>query len=183
MKKFAFILVYTLCTVTILGTLIGCDLLPWKSDAETTQSGLTLQELHMDLPADFERSSSESNAYCEVYRSDEYYVLVQRTDLSGITPNEGYSFPTLEEFMKSYMTFFVTTDEDSITFNREDGLLYLDADTNGNEKPDTLIVFFESEKAYWNVHIKPTKEDYETARAQCMEWAKTITITESTESN
>ena len=183
MKKLALVLLCAFFALTLSGMLIGCDSIIPPAETETTPSGVTVQELSIELPADFKYSSVESASSSEVYRADGYRVDIERTALSGITPNEGYSFPTLEEFMGFYMTLFVRTTEDTVPLSQDGDMLYLDADTDDDGTPDTLIVFFESKNAYWNIRMKPTKEDYATARAQCVEWAKTVTITENTESN
>ena len=175
MKKLVVCLLCALCAFS----LISCDSLVPGTETEAPSSGVTVQELSIDLPADFKYSAVESASSSEVYRADGYRVDIERTALSSITPNEGYSFPTLEEFMGFYMTYFVSTTEDSVALSRDGDMLYLDADTDGDGSPDTLIVFFESKNAYWNIRFQPTKEDFTTARAQCVAWAKTVTITES----
>jgi hypothetical protein len=179
MKKLALVLLCAFFALTLSGMLIGCDSIIPPAETEATPSGVTVQELSIELPADFKYSSVESASSSEVYRADGYRVDIERTALSGITPNEGYDFPTLEQFMSFYMTFFVNTTEDSVVLSRDGDMLYLDADTDGDENPDTLIVFFESKNAYWNIRMKPTKEDYATARTQCVAWAKTVTFTET----
>ena len=95
MKKF---LLLTLALSMLLMSLVSCDML--GLGAETTEP-LTEKTFSVDgrysitLPLEF---NSSSGSYKLNLYSEEHYIRVYNWDFSSITPNEGYSFPTLKQF-------------------------------------------------------------------------------------
>ncbi len=148
-----------------------------EQETENTSPYYTVSELTIELTPNFRLSNVESSSNYQVYYGEGYGVEIERMAHSSITPNEGFDFPTLAEFMTYYLSTHAV-DSDVATFNTQDDLLYMDADCDHDGTIDTLIVLFESENAFFDVRFTATKDeiDYETVRAQGMEWAKTVTI-------
>ena len=147
-----------------------------KDDAEDKTPVITHGELSIELPSDFKRDVSMPTY--STYLGNDYRVHIERVDHSSITPNPGYSFPSLQEFMKFNMSILLKCEESDVHFTDINGITCVEADTNGDDQPDTLIAIFETEGAFWDVRFSSSTKDYTTSRDQYVAWAKTVTFSE-----
>lgn len=137
----------------------------------------TYQEMSIKLTTDFEETRATSSNV--EYRSDKHRVNIIRMDFSNITPHEGYAFPSLYEFMEDYITLFIDYEPEEIIFTEHNGILYYDADKNGDGSIDSLFAMYESENAFWLVEFSPlNNNNYGESRHLFMMWAQTISFTE-----
>ena len=136
------------------------------------------------LPGDFAWSTNK-----KYIANEEYYVSRISVSKSDITPNEGYAFPTLQEYMKVMLpTWLYVENDEAITFDIKDEILYADCQCKASGTPDYIpfqveetgekqcIVMFETDGAFWAFSFYSPTQDYETVKAQALEWAKTITF-------
>ena len=171
MKK---LLLFALTICLMISCLASC--VPFGDSEETTEEPtektFTYGSFSITLPKDFSEVSplSGSSLYLT---SPDYTVQIYRVSFSSITPNEGYSFPTLEEFFGSGM--FRDIEKDDI--KKEDGLNIVDADSEGNDDlPDVCYILMESENAFWQIKVSSESQPYEMVKSNAITWAKTVTF-------
>ena len=115
----------------------------------------------------------DRGSYVEL-TSNHYLVMVDPMAYSTITPNEGYAFPTLQEFFG-----MIVLDEDD-EFETDGNLIYVNQST---EEETIYSFFFESANSFWWVQFEVDVEDVTPADAlaKFKEWANNITITDAAE--
>ena len=183
MKKFL-ALVLALCAIALAFT--GCDMLSSLKPAEETTADpnapktFSYGALNITLPAGFVEQSSGK------YSNEDYSIRCTKMLFSSITPTEGNDFPTLEVFMKNFPSF--KEDPEKIVLKEENGITYVDYVTTSTNIASLFTVQkdgdtqcfmgFETESAFYIISFYSPTLDYETAKAQAFEWAKTITFSE-----
>lgn len=158
MKK---LLVFALSLTLLLACLTGCFL----TEEEPTEKTFTFGAISITLPAEFEEIS---NFDALKVASENYKITIYPTSFSSITPNPGYSFPTLEEF---YVLSGMLGDIEASDIKQEEGLKIV-------ETSDAFYALFESDSAFYYAKFENSVSiDYlETARPLFIQWAKTITF-------
>lgn len=179
MKK----LIATMLTLfLVIACLAGCDLLP-SGEVETQDDGgpriYSYNGLSIRLPSDFEDVRYG-------FSNNDYLVRLFCIPFSNITPLEGKSFPTLEEFMKEMPT--LKADPESIVIKSRDGISYIDYVTTSKNIAQVFavecdgdiqcIMGVESDSAFYMVSFYSPTLDYETVKEQAFEWAKSISFGE-----
>ncbi|MBQ9080585.1 MAG: hypothetical protein IJY27_05890 [Clostridia bacterium] len=176
MKKF---LVSLLSLSLLLCALAGCK--PLDSFIENqlpAEQVYTCNEFSITLPREFvSDQQSLLGGSSEVFKSSDYTVKVVKYSFSSITPKDGYEFPSLAQFVYDIANFvednqLVVLSGDGISSGSVFGYDY--ANENGGDRQ--LLVFLESDNAYWFVSFYSATVDYETAKAQYLEWVNTITF-------
>ena len=147
-----------------------------ENGAEDKNPAITLGAMSIELTEDLSYIDVKSSSNYKVYSNKNYRVDLERINHSSITPNEGYPFPSLQEFMKFNLGNLVMGSDAEVQFVTEDGITFVEADTDGNGQLDMLVAVFETEGAFWDIRFSSTTIDYATARAQYLAWAKTVTF-------
>jgi hypothetical protein len=147
-----------------------------ETETEEKSPFITFRELSIELTEDFDYFDIKSTSSYHIYVGDGYQVDIERIDHASITPNEGYAFPSLSEFMKYNLSQFAGYEADAVNFVTEGNLLCVDGDSNGDGEADTLIVLFESANAFWDIRFSSSSKDYATVRANGLKWAQTVTF-------
>ena len=149
-----------------------------ETETEEKSPVISVQELSIELNEKLDYISVKSSPSYRVYSGNGYIVEIERVAHSSITPNEGYAFPSLSEFMKYNLAQFAGYEADAVNFVTEGNLLCVDGDSNGDGEADTLIVLFESANAFWDIRFSSSSKDYATVRANGLKWAQTVTFAE-----
>ena len=176
MKKLIITVISLLLAFSVL---VGCELLPTPEE-ETQESGPRIYSysgLSIQLPGDFEDVKYG-------FANKDYLVRLFCVPFSDITPLEGESFPTLEEFMREMPT--LKADPESRAIKSRDGISYIDHESTSkniaqvfsveNDGDMQCLMGLESATAFYIISFYSPTLDYVAVKDQAFEWAKGITF-------
>ena len=164
-----------LALILIAMGMVSCNKTP--EETEPTENTFTLGELTITLPDGFRTTSPMSNTNQAYIISENYSVTIFRVSHSSITPNEGYDFPTLEEFfVNSGMLKGIKSAED---IEIVDDMKIFNENYIGDEEPDVCILLAETDGAFWTVKVESWTDDYTTVKATALEWFNTIVFSKA----
>ncbi len=146
----------------------------------------TYDSLTLRLPGDFYKVERKITDTTQQYTNDTYLVRIYSYSKSNITPNPGYSFPTIEEIFNTILF------RDELPFVRVDGVLCADYVIDPehpssifpvkNQDDTQFIALFEDEETCYAVSFYAATIDYTTVRQQALLWARSITVDPDTPS-
>lgn len=184
MKKTLSLLLILAAILSLTLSFSSCDISDLLSDAasENPEDDIPANKFHCQSDGDqmiltatenFSSPYLDRGSYTELFFG-KYYAMVDPMAFSTITPNEGYSFPTLQEFFG-----YIVLDEGD-EFETDGNLVYFnqsDADTT------RYSFFFESENSFWWVQFAIDLEHAtaEDALAAFKEMANNIVIINASE--
>lgn len=143
---------------------------PFLLDSAEIPETFTYGEMTITLTDDFSERNYEGYSAC--YESYDTIVMITKDDSSYFENFEEYTLKQYGEDTLEYNEF-----DDSVKLKEEDGLTYFEYEYTDEETGDIYSYFvplYKSDEAFWFFQFASFKEDYETYRAQFIEWAKTV---------
>ena len=166
-------LALSLSACDALDSLISDSLGSPEDDASDTSYSCRSEGDELVFTPGSKYTKLDRGSYVELY-FDQYCVMIDPIAFSTITPNEGYAFPTLEEFFG-----YIVLKEGDV-YEADGDLIYVDQST---DETINYSFFFESANSFWWVQCTVSAEHTtpEEALTKFKEWANNITITNAEE--
>lgn len=147
MKKTISLILILTAILSLTLSLNSCDI---SSDSQMPEDDIENISFHcqsdgdqMILTTTEDYSYLDRGSYTELFFG-KYYAMVDPMAFSTITPNEGYAFPTLQEFFG----YIVLGEGDE--FETDGKLIYLN---QSDTETTRYSFFFESENSFWWVQF------------------------------